>query len=311
MCLLWVYYHNDVFNCTQQFGSMSAINRSKSSAQNNKHLNWSEWLRVWRRKFWLVSTHVVCKRLSMMQKQVSGWTVNFCPNFPESPFLEFQTRKPPLPISENFRFEMTKVCSRIPPHILENFRFEMTKVYSGIPDLPPPHFGKLQMWDDQSLLWNTPPPLLENFRFEMTKVYSGIPSPFRKTSDLRWLRFTPEYPPPFSENAGDRMWRLICNPQGYHSFHLLTIFLELRNVVFFIFHSKYRSSQSVHLMIAAGVDFFLVIVLEDGKKHPSHKIKTSCTDINSYRYMLHFCQIAFDFLVTFWAIKHKIRKSNV
>ena len=22
----------------------------------------------------------------------------------------------------------------------------------------PPHYGKLQIWDDQSLLWNTPPP---------------------------------------------------------------------------------------------------------------------------------------------------------
>ena len=31
----------------------------------------------------------------------------------------------------------------------------MTKVYSGI---LPPYFGKLQIWDDQSLLWNTPPP---------------------------------------------------------------------------------------------------------------------------------------------------------
>ena len=105
----------------------------------------------------LVSTYVVCERLSVMHKQVPGWTVNFCPNFPESPFLEFQTRKPPPPISENFRLEMTKVYSRIPPPISENFRFEMTKVYSGIPPLP------------------------------------------------------------ISENAWDRMWRLICNPQGYHS----------------------------------------------------------------------------------------------
>ena len=70
----------------------------------------------------------------------------------------------------------------------------MTKVYSGIP----PHFGKLQIWDDQSLLWNTPP-ILENFRFGMAKVYSGIPPPFRKTSDLGWPKFTPEYPP-ISEN---------------------------------------------------------------------------------------------------------------
>ena len=50
---------------------------------------------------------------------------------------------------------MTKVYSKPPPPILENFRFGMTKVYSKIP--PPPHFGKLQIWDDQSLLRNTPP----------------------------------------------------------------------------------------------------------------------------------------------------------
>ena len=37
---------------------------------------------------------------------------------------------------------------------MENFRFGMTKVYSEIP----PHYGKLQIWDDQSLLRNTPPP---------------------------------------------------------------------------------------------------------------------------------------------------------
>ena len=55
---------------------------------------------------------------------------------------------------------------------MENFRFGMTKVDSGI---PPPHFGKLQIWDDQSLR-NTPP-IMENFRFGMTKVYSEIPPP--------------------------------------------------------------------------------------------------------------------------------------
>ena len=54
----------------------------------------------------------------------------------------------------------------------------MAKVYSGI---PPPHFEKLQTWDGQSLLQNTPHP------------------PFRKTSDLEWPKFTPEYPP-ISEN---------------------------------------------------------------------------------------------------------------
>ena len=107
-----------------------------------------------------------------------------------------------------------------PPPILENFKFGMTKVYFGIP--PPPHFGKLQIWDDQSLLRNTPPfwkiqilddqtllrntppppPILENFRFGMTKVYSGIPPPnencprvqvrdFQNTESYYMWRFYP------------------------------------------------------------------------------------------------------------------------
>ena len=48
----------------------------------------------------LVSTYVVCERLSVMHKQVSvhiSQTVNVCPNSPESPFPEFQTTKPPPP----------------------------------------------------------------------------------------------------------------------------------------------------------------------------------------------------------------------
>ena len=110
-----------------------------------------------------------------------------------------------------------KFTLKYPPSIMENFRFGMTKVYSEIPPHPPPHFGKLQIWDDQSLLRNTPPPppIMENFRFGMTKVYSEIPpsphfgklqiwddqsllrnSPppphLWKTSDLGWPKFTPK-----------------------------------------------------------------------------------------------------------------------
>ena len=82
---------------------------------------------------------------------------------------------------------MTKVNSGIPPlkwktsdlewpkftpeySPMRNFRFEMTKVYSGIPpkwktsDLGwpkftpeyPPQNEKLQIWDDQNLVWNNP-----------------------------------------------------------------------------------------------------------------------------------------------------------
>ena len=131
---------------------------------------------------------------TVMHKQVSGWTVNFGPNFPESPLLELKTRKPPpppfrktsdvgwpkftpeYPSPPPFRktsdLGWPKFTPEYPP-ISENFRLGMTKVYWGI---PPPHFGKLQIWHDQSLLRNTPP--------------------FRKTSDLGWPKFTPEYPPP-------------------------------------------------------------------------------------------------------------------
>ena len=82
------------------------------------------------------------------------------------------------PISENFRFGMTKVYSRIPP-ISENFRFGMTKVYSRIPPISENfRFGMTKVY-------SRIPPISENFRFGMTKVYSRIPPPpFRKTSDL-------------------------------------------------------------------------------------------------------------------------------
>ena len=206
----------------------------------------------------------------MIHKQVSGWTVNFCPNSPESPSLEFQIRKlpppqwktsdlrwpkftpkippppqwktsdlrwpkftlkypppnpkwktsdlrwpkftPKYPPMKNFRFGMTKVYSKIPPPPTKNFRFEMTKVYS---EIPPPQIPneKLQIWDDQSLLRNTPqwktsdlrwlkftpkyPPKMKNFRFEMTKVYSEIPPQNEKLQiwdDQSLLRNTPSPP---------------------------------------------------------------------------------------------------------------------
>ena len=129
-----------------------------------------------------------------MHKQVSGWTVNFCPNFPESPFLEFQTRKPPSPHFGKLQIWDDQSFLRNIPPISENFRFEVTKVYSEIP----PPFRKTS-----DLRWPkfTPkyPPISENFRFEVTKVYSEIPPPFRKTSDLRWPKFTPKYPPHFGK----------------------------------------------------------------------------------------------------------------
>ena len=125
----------------------------------------------------LVSTYVVvCERLSVMHKQVSGCTINLCSNSPVCPFLEFQTSLPPPPPT---------------PHN-ENFRFELTKVYSGLPH--PPN-EKLQIWDDQNLLWFTPP----NEKLQIWADQSLLwftPPPKWKTSDLRWPKFTPVYPFP-------------------------------------------------------------------------------------------------------------------
>ena len=70
-----------------------------------------------------------------MHKQVSGGTVNFCPNSPVCPQTGISLWFTPPPQVKNFRFEMTKVYSGLPPQ-MKNLRFEMTKVYSS---LPPPN----------------------------------------------------------------------------------------------------------------------------------------------------------------------------
>ena len=101
-------------------------------------------------------THSVWET-TVMHKQVSGWTVNFCPNSPVYPFLELKTRIP-----------------------------------------PPPHFRKLQIWDDQSLLRNTPP-FQKTSDLGWPKFTLEYPHSFQKTSGFGWPKFTPEYPP-ISEN---------------------------------------------------------------------------------------------------------------
>ena len=110
---------------------------------------------------------------TVMHKQVSGWTVNFGPNFPESPFLELKTGIPPHPpFRKTSDLGWPKFTLEYPPP-----PFWKTSDL-GWPKFTPeyPPFGKLQIWDDQSLLRNTPP--------------------FWKTSDLGWPKFTLEYPPP-------------------------------------------------------------------------------------------------------------------
>ena len=127
----------------------------------------------------LISLHIRSMwETTVMHKQVSGCTVNFGPNFPESPFLESQTRKPP-PLLENFRFGMTQSLLRNTPPFRKLQIWDDQSLLRNIYP-PPTHFGKLQIWDDQSLLRNTPPT-------------------FQKTSDLGWPQFTPEYPPDFGK----------------------------------------------------------------------------------------------------------------
>ena len=105
----------------------------------------------------LISLHIRSMwETTVMHKQVSGRTVNFGPNFPDQSLLR-----------------------NTPPHF---GKLQIWDDQSLLRNTPPPHFGKLQIWDDQSLLWNTPPP------------------PFWKTSDLELPKFTPEYPPPILEN---------------------------------------------------------------------------------------------------------------
>ena len=105
----------------------------------------------------------------------------------------------------------------------------MTKVYSRIPPRPP-HFGKLQIWDDQSLLRNTPPPL--HFRklqiWDDQSLLRNTP-PFRKTSDwdnqslLRNPPYLPPPPPEFKNAESYYMWRLyptrITTRCNHHELH--------------------------------------------------------------------------------------------
>ena len=131
---------------------------------------------------------------TVMHKQVSGWTVNFGPNFPDQSLL-WNT---PPPISENFRFGMTKVYSEIPPHFRKLQIWDDQSLLRNAP--PPTHFRKLQIWDDQSLLRNTPPPT--HFRklqiWDDQSLLRNTPPPhFRKLQiwdDQSLLRNTPPHP---------------------------------------------------------------------------------------------------------------------
>ena len=140
-----------------------------------------------------------------MHKQVSGWTVNFGPNFPESPFLELKSRKsPPLPFQKTSDLGWPKFTLEYPPgpHYFGKLQiWDDQSLLWNTPHPPTPHFGKLQIWDDQSLLRNTPNPPPPHFGklqiWDDQSLLWNTPSPpFWKISDLGWPKFTPEYPHP-------------------------------------------------------------------------------------------------------------------
>ena len=134
---------------------------------------------------------------TVMHKQVSGCTVNFAPNFPESPFLELKTRKPPPPHFGKLQiWDGQSLLWNTPPPFRKTSDLGWPKFTLEYP--LPSSFGKLQIWDDQSLLRNTPPLFGKLQIWDDQSLLWNTPPPFRKTSDLGWPKFTLEYPLPSS-----------------------------------------------------------------------------------------------------------------
>ena len=97
---------------------------------------------------------------TVMHKQVSGWTVNFGPNSPVYPFLELKTRKPPpppTPFRKTSDLGWPMFTPEYPTPPPNSGKLQIWDDQSLLQNTPPPHFGKLQIWDDQSLLQNPPP----------------------------------------------------------------------------------------------------------------------------------------------------------
>ena len=116
---------------------------------------------------YLVSTYVVCERLSVMHKQVSVHTVNFWPNSPEHPppsenwnlgrswHFEYLTSEYPPPTPENgnlgrsWHFEYLTSEYPPPPQKLKFRQILALWVFDfRIPPPPPPTYacGSFCMW---------------------------------------------------------------------------------------------------------------------------------------------------------------------
>ena len=147
----------------------------------------------------LFSLHIRSMWETICDAQAGFWlNSKFLSKFSRKPLSEISDQKSP-PQWKNSDWDDQSLLWNTPPQ-MKNFRFEMTKVYSGIP--PSPFFPKnekLHIWDDQSLLRNTPPQM-KSFRFEMTKVYFGIPPPKMKNFRFEMTKVYSGIPPPPMKN---------------------------------------------------------------------------------------------------------------
>ena len=161
------WFFNRITHCCVRNKVKYNWNYLKERKLNNSMI-WHSFISLHIRSMW---------ETTVMHKQVSGWTVNFGPNFQDQSLL----RNTPHPHFGKLQIWDDQSLLQItpPPPISENFRFGMTKVYSGIP----------------------PPPILENFRFGMTKVYSGLPLPPNKNCQRVQVR-------DFQNTESYYMWRI-------------------------------------------------------------------------------------------------------
>ena len=147
--------------------------------------------------FLLVSTYVVCERLLWCTSRFLD--SKFWSKFSRKPLSGIEDQKAPPPFRKTSDLEWPKFTPEYPPH-----------------------FGKLQIWNDQSLLRNTPP-ISESFRFGMTKVYSRIPPPppisesfrFGMTKVYSGIRNTPP-----NENCQRVQVRDFQNTESYYMWRL-------------------------------------------------------------------------------------------
>ena len=118
--------------------------------------------------------------------------------------------------------------------------------YSEIQNTPLPPKKMKIVRESKSEYYRIPPPPNENCQRVQIREFQNTPLPRFQTSEQ-------------SCNPGDCMWRLICNPRGYHlffycyKFHSLVIFgieattkLELQREATTQYINLHKNSQSWH-----------------------------------------------------------------